>query len=247
MFSLLISLFLSTSVFAEVGKFLKIEGERDAQILRASGNVVPVIDGDIEEGDEIVTNNSIVVFYLYPSTQILLNKNSKIQITQALIEESTVGEENTSVIKLIKGIIRLQINKDVNQKINQEVNVGVVSFGVRGTDFEVNAEAEDIDLDVFEGEVTVNSPHVQTFVPEVVKANEGFRYGRKKKEFIRRKFQPRLKNNPGFLAKENLRGRWKKLREERKLKKSENKVMKKERVEKRHESRAEKRRARKKQ
>lgn len=233
MFYLLISVLLSTSVFAEVGKFLKIEGERDAQILRASGNVVPVIDGDIEEGDEIETNNSIVVFYLYPSTQILLNKNSKIQITQALIEESTEGEENTSIIKLIKGIIRLQINKDVNQKINQEVNVGVVSFGVRGTDFEVNAEAEDVELDVFEGEVTVNSPHVQTFVPEVVKANEGFRYGRKKKEFIRRKFQPKLKNNPGFMAKENLRGRWKKLREERKLRRANNKVVKKERAGKR--------------
>jgi hypothetical protein len=236
MFPLIISLFLSVTVFAEVGKFLKVEGARDAQIIRPSGNIIPVVDGDIEEGDEIETNNSFLVLYLYPSTQISLNKNSKIQITQALIQESVVGVENTSVIKLIKGIIRLQITRDVNQKINQDVKVGDVSFAVRGTDFEVNAEAEDVDLDVFEGEVIVSSPHVQTFVPEVVKANQGFRFGRRKKEFIRRKFDPKFRRDPGFLTKNNLHGRWKNLREKRKLKKT-NSMMKRDRMQKRNKRR----------
>jgi len=154
-----------------------------------------------------------VVLHLYPSTQISLNKNSKLQITQALIQESDVGEESTSVIKLLKGLIRLQVIKEINQKINQEVNVGDVSFGVRGTDFEVNAnDTSEVDLDVYEGEVTVTSPHVQTFVPEVVKASEGFRFSRKQKQFIRRKFQPKFKNHPGFLDKVSLRERWKKIR-----------------------------------
>jgi hypothetical protein len=232
--------FLSTSLFAEVGKFINVEGSGDAQIIRSSGRVSPVVDGDIEEGDEIESNNSILVFYLYPSTQIVLNKNSKIQITKALVEESATGEENTSIIKLLKGIIRLQISKDVNQKINQEVNVGDVSFGVRGTDFEVNAESDDVDLDVYEGEVTVNSPHVQTFVPEIVKANEGFRYGRKQRQFMRRKFQPRLNRHQGFITKNDLHGRWRKLREQRKLKNPGQNMRKV-----RSEIRAEKRRARK--
>ena len=80
MFPLVVSLLLSATVFAEVGKFLKVEGAGDAQIIRSSGNVGPVVNGDIEEGDDIETKDSILVLYLYPSTQIRLTKNSKIQI-----------------------------------------------------------------------------------------------------------------------------------------------------------------------
>lgn len=238
MYSFLFCLLFSISAFAEVGKFIKIEGAQDAVISRLKNKIKPELNGDIEEGDEIETNNSFLVLYLYPSTQIRLNKNSKIQITQALIEDSKVGEDNTSVIKLIKGIIRLQISKDVNQNINQQVTVGDVSFGVRGTEFEVSALSEDVDLDVFEGEVTVTSPHVQTFVPEVVKANEGFRYGGKKREFIRRKLRGDLKADSGFMPKDVLRNKWKSLKDQRNLRK-------KSRVETRLEKRSERRKNRK--
>jgi len=202
---------ISASI-AEVGKVSKIVGLNDSYILRNQQKLSLTQDFDIEKGDEVFTQNTVLVIYLYPTTQISLAKNTQIKITENLIKGDSNKEKSFSIINFIKGIVRLQVTKDNNLEIDQTIVADSVSFAVRGTDFEVSSDGEDFDLDVIEGEVEVTSPFVQTFVPEIVKANEGFRFNKKAKNFQRRKFLAKFKNHPGFARKEEIREKWKQKR-----------------------------------
>lgn len=211
-------LLLISTAMAEVGKISKIIGTGDAYILRSSSKMNVAQDALLEEGDEIFTQDSVVVVHLYPQSQLSLSKNTHVKLSKSVIDESTETEKAFSIIDYVKGIIRLQVTKDPNQAIEQKVQADGVAFAVRGTEFEISQEGDDVDLDVVEGEVEVSSPHVQTFVPEIVKANEGFRFNKRARNFQRRKFKMRLKET-GFTSRAEVREQWKKKRQELKLKK----------------------------
>lgn len=224
-----ISLLTSLSSWAEVGKVSKVLGETDSYLVRGTENIKLAADVELELGDVIHSQNSYVVVVLYPATQMSLAKNSEIKISQHMIEENNDLEKTTSVIDFIKGIIRLQVTKDTNQEINQKVQANGVAFGVRGTEFEVSLEDnQDVDLDVFEGEVEAMSPDIHTFVPEIVKANEGFRFEKRKKAFSKRRFAPKFRNHPGFQDRKLLKQQWRELRAKRKAAKQMNKQSRKE-------------------
>lgn len=217
---------LITTSFAEVGKITKMAGSGDAYILRNQAKIAVTQDANLEQGDELFTQDSVLVVYLYPTTQISLAKNTQIKITENLIEGDGDKEKSFSVIDFIKGIIRLQVTKDENLEIEQKVVADGVAFAVRGTEFEVSKEGEDFDLDVVEGEVEVSSPFVQTFVPEIVKANEGFRFNKKKRNFERRKFGVKFKNHPAFARREEIKENNKQKRLERKQRRMDKKDLK---------------------
>lgn len=220
-FILLITLFIFNSAWAEVGKISKILGDQDSYLVRGTENIKLATDLNLELGDVIHSQNSYIVIHLYPATQMSLAKNSEIKISEHMIEESGDLEKTTSVIDFIKGIVRLQVTKDSNQEIDQKVQANGVAFGVRGTEFEVSLEDnQDVDLDVFEGEVQASSPDVHTFVPEIIKANEGFRYEKKKKAFSKRRFAPKFRNHPGFKDKKEIKKQWRAIREQRKAAKA---------------------------
>jgi hypothetical protein len=224
MFPWLISfVLLASTAFAEVGKISKVVGSGDAYILRNKEKITITVDASIEQGDELFTQDSVLIVYLYPTSQIGLAKNTQIKITQNLIEGTDEKDKSFSVIDFIKGLIRLQVTKEDNLEIEQKIVADGVAFAVRGTEFEVSQEGEDFDLDVIEGEVEVTSPYVNTFVPEIVKANEGFRFNKKSRNFQRRKFGAKFKNHPEFAKREEIRQKWKKNRLERKQKRLENK------------------------
>ena len=65
-------------------------------------------------------------------------------------------------------------------------------------------------------------------MPEIVKANEGFKFSRKKKTFARRKFSPKFKNHPGFENKKQLRLNWKEMKKQRRTEKGIERQTKKE-------------------
>jgi hypothetical protein len=208
-------LVLSNVSFAEVGKITKMIGAEDAYLVRGSEKILLQQDLNLEEGDELSTQNTVVVAYLYPTTQLSLSKNTQIKISQNLIEDADSLEKTTSVIDYVKGIIRAQVTKDKDLEINQRIQTKDVAFAVRGTEFEVSQDGDDFDLDVIEGEVEVSSPHVQTFVPEIVKASEGFRFNRKKYSFERRKFAQKFAHHPAFARAEEIRQRRQERREKR--------------------------------
>lgn len=213
---LLLSLFIaSTSLFAQDGKVLKILGGSNSYLMRAGQKIALAIEMPIEQGDEIFSDDSVLMIHLFPSTQISLSKNSNIKIDENSIEDAGSKEKSTSVIQFFKGIVRLHVTKDANEELEQRVQGDNVAFAVRGTDYEISKSGDVYDLDVHEGEVEVSSPDVMTFVPEIVKANKGLSFNRAKKSFASRKFGPRFKDAPGFLKRDVIRGRWLKDKEAR--------------------------------
>lgn len=234
---LIFSLLVSIS-FAEVGKVSKILGTGDAYVVRNQQQMALGQDSDLEQGDEIHSRDSVLQLFIYPSIQISVSKQTQIKITKSLIEGDGEKEKSFSIINFIKGIIQLQVTKDENLEVDQKIEADGVVFGVRGTEFEVSQIGEDFDLDVIEGEVEVSSPYVQTFVPEIVKAREGFRFERRAKNFKRRKFIEKFKDHPKFARREEMREKWKARREQMKAKKIEKKNTRQNSVDERKQKRA---------
>lgn len=224
----ILSLLLLSTAWAEVGKVNKVVGASDSYLVRGTENIKLATDTELELGDVIHSQNAYVVIHLYPSTQMSLAKNTEIKISEHMIEENNDLEKSSSVIDFIKGIVRLQVTKDSNQEINQKVQADRVAFGVRGTEFEVSLEEnQDVDLDVFEGEVEATSPDVHTFVPEIIKANEGFRFEKRKKSFSKRRFAPKFRNHPGFADKKRIKQQWREMKAKRKSEKLSRKAERK--------------------
>ncbi len=189
-------------------------GAETAYLTRNSEKINITTNTEIEQGDEINSEDSVLTFLIYPTGQYRLSKKTTIKITQSFIQDSNEVEKSFSVIEFVKGVIRAQVVRDDNLEIDHQIKAKDVAFAIRGTEFEVSQNGDDFDLDVVEGEVEVSSPHVQTFVPEIVKANEGFRFNRKERSFKRRQFKLKNPDRPAFWAREKI----KKERRENRLK-----------------------------
>ncbi|HXH75981.1 MAG TPA: FecR domain-containing protein [Bacteriovoracaceae bacterium] len=232
LWSIMLSLCLSFAC-ASAGKVEKIVGAQDAYLMRGQEKITISTDMELKEGDEVFSSNAYVVLLLHPASQLSMNKQSQMKITKSEIDESQPVVKATSIVDLIKGLIRVMVTKQEGQEVEQQVTSSItnVAFAVRGTEFEVSLDDEGADLDVIEGEVEVSSPLVQTFVPEIVKANEGFKFSKRQKKFMRRKMAVRFKHHPGFLNKGEMKERWKKRHERRAEKMKDRKNQNKDRRE----------------
>lgn len=207
---LLLALVASNLCFAEVGRVSKVVSPKNAHLLREGSKVDMSSDLTLNLGDEIHTKDAHLLLFLYPGTQLAVNKNSVVKISESMIDKNNNQEKAYSIVELIRGIIRLQVTRSPNQEIDQKVQADGVSFAVNGNEIEVAQEKKGVvDLNVIDGEVLVSSPFIQSFVPEVVKANESLRFSQKKKNFERRKFSIKFKNHPEFEKSETLRQKWK--------------------------------------
>ncbi len=206
----------------EVGRVNRVLGDGTGHILRAGQKIPLANERPLALGDIISAEGAHVMLHLYPGTQISLSKNTEIKISEhQILEEKAKMERSFSVIDYVKGLLRVQVIRDTDQEVEQQVRAEGVSFGVRGTEFEVSTEGKDVDLDVLEGEVTVSSPYIQSFVPEIVKSKEGLRFNRQKKVFERRKFRLKFADHPGFRKREDILKDWKKRRQTRLEKRTE--------------------------
>ncbi len=223
---LIFILFATSTAIAGIGEVLSLRGSQDAWLSR-NGAKINLTDGtQLEVGDTIHSENAHVTFLLYPKIQMSLVKGTDIIISQHLVEGSS--DKTTSLIDLIKGLIRIQVTRDGTEEVDQKVDAKGVTFAVRGTEYEVSSTNEDAELDVFEGEVEVSSPYVQTFVPEIVKPNQGFRFDKKQRSFARRAMKERNRE-ARFLRREELRQRWKLKKASRQERKQNRKALRKER------------------
>lgn len=113
------------------------------------------------------------------SSEILRLKDAQIVVG----ENSEAKVINQQEVRILKGHIQVKTKKNI------KVLHDDVSFSTESGEFRVSLnENNDVDLDVASGEVLVSSPHVHTFVPEIVKAKEGFRYKSSPPGFERRKY-----------------------------------------------------------
>lgn len=196
--------------YAEIGEVLRIEGGQAAYVLRGEQKISLTPEMDLELNDVVHSEDSFLVVQIFPGTQVSFDKNTIIKLSEHMISETTDLERASSVIDFVKGIIRVLVTKDENQEIDQRIKTKSVSFGVRGTEFEISQnDNEDVDLDVFEGQVEASSPYVQSFVPEIIKKDEGLRFEFKQKKFAKRKFGPKLKKYAAFMNRDQVRQKWK--------------------------------------
>lgn len=207
---ILLGLIISNIAFAEVGKVLKVVGDDDAYVTRGSQKIALAPEVLLELGDTVSSANAYVVIQLYPASQFSMGKNTELKISEHQINQANELEKTWTVVDFLKGIVRSQIKRDEGQEVEVQVRAEGASFAVRGTEFEVSIEDnKDIDLDVFEGEVAASSPYIQSFVPEIIKANEGLRFERNKKAFTKRRFSSKFRNHPGFEDSKVLLKKWK--------------------------------------
>jgi hypothetical protein len=215
----LLFLFTSNS-YSEIGNVIKVLDD-GGYILRNGEKIALKVDFPIELQDEIFTNNSVLLIQIDPSTQVSLSRNSHLKLSEHQVQDLAKIEKAFSVIELIQGLIRVNVDKDQGQEIDQKVKTRDVVFGISATDFEITIDqSQDVELDVFDGQVEVSSPYVHSFVPEIVRSQEGLIFQYSKKSFLRRKFRSRFKNHPGFERPEVVRRKWKdkKLKRKAKLK-----------------------------
>jgi hypothetical protein len=201
-------LLITPQSYGQVGKILKKIGPGEAFILRNNKKIIIKKDTLLNLGDEVSSVKSVLLIHLEPTLQMSVGQDTVLKISEYLLEGDEKKEKSTSVIDFLKGIVRLQVNKYHDLEVNQKIRTKDVAFGVRGTEFEVSNDGENVDLDVIEGEVEVTSPHVQTFVPEIVKRYEGFRFNLKRRDFQRRKFLSKFKDHPGFQSRSEIRELW---------------------------------------
>lgn len=114
------------------------------------------------------------VISLEPSGQVRLEKESEILLTEK------------ARLVLQKGSLRYRGDSPY------EIRLKDVSFKSMDADFEVISDAHSVLLHVYSGEVEVTSPHVNTFVPYMVKEKEGFRFKKARPEFEKKVFESRV-------------------------------------------------------
>lgn len=124
---------------------------------------------------EKISQNEPVTFKLESGQSITLAPHSQIKIS------------DKDSVDFVQGRILVETTQAF------KVQTEGVAFTTEKGSFEVSqTPTKDIDLDVISGEVEVSSPHVHTFVPEIVKASEGFRYSTAQPGFARRPFNPKI-------------------------------------------------------
>ena len=163
---------------AEAGKVVRIVSQVEAYAFRAQQKLPLTQDFTLMTGDEVFSENSILSLELPSGNRLSLANQSQIKLTQNL--------------SFLKGIIHVEARK------KQTVEADGVGFTTGQAEFEVSYAGDSVDLDVIAGSVEVSSPYVQTFVPEIIKANQGFRFNKKERSFSRRNFLIKFKNAPVF-------------------------------------------------
>jgi len=191
-FILTLLILFSTLAYADAGYVIKKIGQKEGHLLRQGEKRSLEVRQVLKMGDEIFSQESMVLIYLEPNLQISLSKNSHIKL-------------NRSLINLMKGLVRVRVEKVIDKENDFKLQTRDVVVAISEAEFEIMiAESKNVELDVFNGEVVVSSPHVHSFVPEVVKSREGLTFYFVKKAFLRRKIESRFKNYPKFLNRSEL-------------------------------------------
>src|SRR5688500_5554428 len=96
---------------AQVGEILGIRG--DQSHLVRNGRKTQLTPGtSLEVGDTIHSGNAHVTLLLFPKIQMGLVKGTELRITTHLIEDAGGKEKTSSIVDLVKGLIRVQVTRD---------------------------------------------------------------------------------------------------------------------------------------
>jgi hypothetical protein len=202
-------LLLSHAALAEIGQVLKVDGDKSSYILRGKNKFEINPEFMLEANDVIHSGNSNLLIHLYPLIQIGIAKNTQIKLTGFNL--TSINKENAAwaSLEITKGMLRSKLQNVKGFKLDLKIDAPGVSFSIQDGEFEVSLEEnQDVDLDVIGGLVSVSSPHIQSFVPEIVKSNESLRFLNSKKILTKRPFAPKFHNFLTFEKTESLLEKW---------------------------------------
>ena len=153
----LVTTFMAVNAFAadNVAKVVIMRGMVKAKL--ADGSLVDVkVDQSIPEGATVQTaDKSFVKLLFIDKSQMNLGPNSQMII-------NAFPKKEAGIITLVKGQIRSQVTKDYMEmddksKSKLYIKTKTAAMGIRGTDFQVNfnAENQNTSLITFEGKVAM--------------------------------------------------------------------------------------------
>lgn len=176
LFSLTAFLVHSTVIASDqpaVGRVLLSKGE--VLVSRVGANEeLYLMNGDIVyEDDSIETKErSILKIKFFKNGQMTLGPNSVVKL-------ETFKKKKPGLIKLLKGQLRSQIDKEESAKEKLLVKTKTSAMGIRGTDFEIkyNPLRESTVLAVHSGLVAMSSFYGETDNPDVISDHLNFGKG----------------------------------------------------------------------
>ena len=173
-----------------VTKIFKICGQVDTGLVGEKGLVQT---GDnLKIGEEITTgDNSNLIIELYDGSEIRMAPNSKVIISGEMCDRRTLVEQ--AVGKLWYKVQKLL--KD--QKY--EVKTGIAYSGVRGTEFSIEMNNNEVIIRVFEGAFEIyalpNKSSKENFAKEMEQLTNDYNAGKISTEEFAKKSQEIIKNN----------------------------------------------------
>ncbi len=136
------------SVVVTEGKTFRKEIDTDKYLKLNKGDIV-------YQGDEIKTVADAKVKIVFEDdTEIFIAANSKIKIDNYKIDVNK--NQRNSVLNLLEGKVKFFVTKKFNDN-NFEIKSGNITLGVRGTIFIVSNISGEVEIDVLDGEIAVNS------------------------------------------------------------------------------------------
>lgn len=152
----IILLFISFEIFAaSVGSVVVTEGKTFRKEIDTD-KYLKLNKGDIVyQGDEIKTVADAKVKIVFEDdTEIFIAANSKIKIDNYKIDVNK--NQRNSVLNLLEGKVKFFVTNKFNDN-NFEIKSGNITLGVRGTIFIVSNISGEVEIDVLDGEIAVNS------------------------------------------------------------------------------------------
>lgn len=207
---MILLIFLSQFLYSEVGIVNRVIGE-DAVIVRENGNQIISEGTLLEEGDEIQTNNSTILFQIYPATQVTLSKESYFLVDEHDFEISENKENSKLIVTFLKGKLKILVDKlSESDTTEQIINTKSASFAVRGTEFEILEDDEGTSIDVNEGKVEARTEleRIDLFKEESVRVQRGSK-GRLRERVLRGRKFSKERWSFGFIDRNRVKERWK--------------------------------------
>ena len=163
---LIVGLFLIVLVLGmAVGQWLVV-GQRIAHVSGVAGQVTAALpkggEAALIEGANVVAGTQIttgpagtVTLNWMDGTRVRVGANTIMTVLQCQINNTTKAE--TSLFKLDAGEILVRVRKLLSGQSKFEIQTPTATAGVRGTVFAVRVESGKTEVEVFEGQVKVDS------------------------------------------------------------------------------------------
>jgi len=173
-----------------VTKVFNICGKVDTGLAAEKGLVQT---GDnLKFGEEITTgDNSRLNIELYDGSEIRMGPNSKVTISEEMCDQRTMVEQAA-------GYLYYKVQKLLKDQ-KYEVKTGIAYSGVRGTQFSIEVNNNEVIIRVFEGAFEVyalpNKSSKENFAKEMEQLTNDYNAGKITTEEFAKKSQDIIKNN----------------------------------------------------